>query len=330
MIRLINRIWILAPFTADLSMALARWWIPIWKGWRARRKSPPDRSIATIGIATTNICNAKCVFCAYPVTRQRKGVMSDEVFHKARSLVLFRDYVDLTPTVGDPLIDPKLVERVRDLAQGGRKVSITTNLIGMDRSMADALLWAGISEVFVSIPSFSPNDYFATYGVDKCGDAISGLHFLIAEIRARQCMGWKSAKVHIRFRNRLKPSEVMAHTEFKRLVASNLDILTFNFTPSFDNWGGTIKELPKGMVLRRQGVDGNRICKGLKHLSVLFDGKVRLCGCRFKETELDDLVIGDVDDSMEELEFEAIRVQWDFEKGNRPTSCRNCSFYDPA
>ena len=328
MIRLINRIWILLPFTADLSMALARWWIPIWKGWRSRRKSPPDRSITTIGIATTNICNAKCVFCAYPVTKQRKGVMTDEVFRKARSLVLFRDYVDLTPTVGDPLIDPNLVERVCDLSDSGRKVSITTNLIGMNSKLADGLVFARLSEVFVSIPSFRPDDYQSVYGVEKCHDAIDGLDDFIDSVRKFRAESM--CKIHIRFRNRLKPSEVMAHPEFKRLIASNLDILTFNFTPSFDNWGGTIKELPKGMRLREKGVEGNRICKGMKHLSVLFDGKVRLCGCRFKETELDDLVIGDVDDSMEELEFEARKIQRAFEKGERPTSCKNCSFYDPT
>src|SRR3954449_11350330 len=63
----------------------------------------------------TNLCNANCIFCPYQFQRRPIETMGDEVFAKA-----IADYAEegggsvfLTPIVGDALIDPKILERVR-------------------------------------------------------------------------------------------------------------------------------------------------------------------------------------------------------------------------
>ena len=66
----------------------------------------------------TNICNAKCTFCAYPKVVTNKtlqtGVMSFEVFKKAVDewAALGGQSLDLTPVVGDPLVDPGILQKV--------------------------------------------------------------------------------------------------------------------------------------------------------------------------------------------------------------------------
>src|SRR5262249_20840950 len=85
----------------------------------------------------TNLCNAKCIFCPYQFQKREHEFMSDGVFEKAVG-----DYIKgnggpvmLTPIVGDPLIDPKFLERVRKLRQHAEidRIEVTTNGILLDK-----------------------------------------------------------------------------------------------------------------------------------------------------------------------------------------------------
>src|ERR1022692_4171980 len=97
----------------------------------------------------TNLCNADCVFCPYQFQERQVQFMSDEVFHKA-----VNDYaaigggsVGLTPIVGDALIDPKFLERVRYLRAMPQvdRIWLTTNAILLDKFGVDEVLRAGIN-----------------------------------------------------------------------------------------------------------------------------------------------------------------------------------------
>src|SRR3989338_2398722 len=62
----------------------------------------------------TNICNAECVFCAYPEMQRPKKVMA-MVFFKSvidQYVAMNGTEVDLTPIVGDPFVDGKIFERL--------------------------------------------------------------------------------------------------------------------------------------------------------------------------------------------------------------------------
>src|SRR5207248_4494063 len=65
----------------------------------------------------TNLCNANCVFCPYQFQTRDVQFMADEVFHKAVNdyVAIGGGSVGLTPIVGDALIDPKFLDRVRYL-----------------------------------------------------------------------------------------------------------------------------------------------------------------------------------------------------------------------
>ena len=67
----------------------------------------------TIYIEGTNICNAKCVFCAYPQMDRPKQTMSMDHFRSVeRWAALGGDEADLTPIVGDPFVDKHILERL--------------------------------------------------------------------------------------------------------------------------------------------------------------------------------------------------------------------------
>src|SRR3954468_9302483 len=73
-------------------------------------------------VSVTNVCNARCSFCAYRLvahTGRPTGVMKMDVFKKTvdEYSKLGGKGIDLTPTVGDPLLDPTLIEKVKYLRE---------------------------------------------------------------------------------------------------------------------------------------------------------------------------------------------------------------------
>src|SRR5208282_5985542 len=112
----------LADITYRWAYPIKNWWFRL-RNWKAvRDKITPEElfklrqvaASATMVVGVTNICNARCVFCAYP-----RAVDSKELKGGVMPLALFKkivdewkslggDAIDLTHTVGDPLIDPGL------------------------------------------------------------------------------------------------------------------------------------------------------------------------------------------------------------------------------
>ena len=68
-----------------------------------------------LNIETINICNANCTFCAYQYQTRDTGTMDMDLFKK-----IIHEYVEigggdlgLGPTVGDPLADKYIIERIK-------------------------------------------------------------------------------------------------------------------------------------------------------------------------------------------------------------------------
>src|SRR5688572_27615423 len=92
----------------------------------------------------TNICNALCIFCPYQFQKRAFETMSEDVFHRAvgQYLDIGGGSVGLTPIVGEAIVDPLFLQRVRFLRRlsGIDRIFVTTNAITLDRySMEDVL-----------------------------------------------------------------------------------------------------------------------------------------------------------------------------------------------
>jgi radical SAM protein with 4Fe4S-binding SPASM domain len=114
-------------------------------------------------IETTRLCNARCPFCAIDQWDKSTPMMSDGLWEKiAAELVEWKEwirFVDLQ-RAGEPLIDKKIYNRVRQLKSGGIKhVAISTNASGLNERNARRLLEAGIDEVMLSIDSVVKEKY---------------------------------------------------------------------------------------------------------------------------------------------------------------------------
>ena len=288
----------------------------------------------------TNICNAKCSFCAYPKVVANKtlqtGIMPFDVFKKLVDewAAVGGQNLDLTPVVGDPLIDPGLLEKVDYAVNRARikNVMLTTNAILLNRNgIYKRLIDLGIGGVFISTQGASREAYEKVYGVKRYDEVISAIRNLLEYNRAKG----EPARIVIRFRNAEKPSQIIRSKDFIQNIKPYLsEKVRINFTVDFDNWGGTIQ--PADMIgfmrLRRLPPRLDVPCQALFGFAVRHDGSVRLCGCRFTRTDLDDLVVGNIrEKSLEEISKgeEAWKIIKGFYFGKRPEACAGCTVYNP-
>jgi radical SAM protein with 4Fe4S-binding SPASM domain len=291
-------------------------------------------------VGTTNICNAKCAFCAYPRAVENgtleTGVMTMPVFQKIVSEWAKNggDHLDFTPVVGDPLIDPSLIEKIKFAhATGVSKISFTTNGILLNHhDNYKKLVDLKVSSIYISIGATDEAQYKLIYGVNQYQKVISGLRNLLDYNR----QNGEPVYVNIRFRNAQRPSEILTSEDFvkylKPFISAKVEV---NFTVDFDNWGGTIRqeELPGVMRLRKPRPEIKIPCTSLFGFAIRHDGSVRLCGCRMKSSDLDDLVVGNVNQqSLEEISASAKTksIIEGFYRGERPETCKSCTLYTPV
>ncbi|MGA2279496.1 MAG: radical SAM protein [Verrucomicrobiota bacterium] len=304
--------------------------------WKYRHLEPSSTLMTNV----TNICNAKCSFCAYPKVVANKtlqtGIMPFAVFKKAADewAAVGGQSLDLTPVVGDPLVDPGLLEKVDYAVNQAhiKNVVLTTNAILLNRNGTyKRLIDLGIGGVFISTQGASREAYEKIYGVKHYDDAMSGIRNLLEYNRAKG----EPARIVIRFRNAEKPSQIIHSEDFTENIKPYLsEKVRINFTVDFDNWGGTIQptDLSGFMRLRKLPPSLNVPCKNLFNFVVRHDGRVRLCGCRLTRSDLDDLVVGDIrEKSLEEISKsdQAWNVIKGFYSGKRPETCLECTFYNP-
>ena len=297
----------------------------------------------TIGV--TNICNAKCSFCAYPQVAGtedlRAATMPFAMFKDVLGqwISMGHDRIDLTSTVGDPLVDSGLMEKIHYAREAGIKmISFTTNGILLNKTDASGqplyrrLIDGGVTEMYVSTEGTDPKLYKEIYGVDRYEAVISGIENLLKYNKEKG----EPCYILIRFRNAERPSRILKSADFRRAILPYLSSrMRFNFTVDFDNWGGRITEahLSPGMHMRSSaGTTSRQPCASLFGGTIQANGDYRMCGCRFKKTDRDALRLGSVLGGQLKAQSEsdeAWKVVQAFYDGKRPESCQGCTFYQP-
>jgi MoaA/NifB/PqqE/SkfB family radical SAM enzyme len=308
--------------------------------WVFRETAPPN----TLFLELTNICNADCVFCAYQYQskfRAGKGVMSDELFEKA--LADYADFtaaaerhVNFTPLVGDPLVDPKIIQRVRRCKEIGADVTFFTNGILLNRIDVEALLATEVDRIYISTAPFDKESHERLYRTQgKYEELLAGVQKLLQARNRRNA----TTRVNLMFRSDVPLHLIKAMPDFQRCILPNLRAKEvknlYAQVRGFDSWGGQIQpaDLPPGMGMAQAPKLKRRPCVWTFNLMVMYDGLVRACSCRFTGTErvsTDGLLVGDLrNQTLAEIwKGDAIKaLHRSFESGKLHDVCRSCTMY---
>ena len=318
----------LAVFAVKLFRFTARW---VGTYFESRRYEPP--LVPHLSLETTNVCNSDCVFCANSVMKRKKGPMKMEHFTRAVDdfAALGGTQMDFNVTIGDPLLDPYLLERARYVRRYPQITGLgfVTTLQWLHRFELGDFFDAGFTWLSISTTLSGRESYREFFRVDKYDQMLRNLFVLIAENKQRS----NAISINIDIKPTDEPIQrVLDHPDFRKVSAeSGRDLAKQVRERGFfvDDWQGAVT-LPKYLKLRPLYPRAYSPCRMLyKGLTVYSNGKVGACQCRDFEAS-SDLILGATGDSLEHLwngpHLRTLRRDWR-EKNEIPAICQTCRYY---
>ena len=270
-----------------------------------RERSPVLPEI--VQIESTNICNAKCVFCPRDEMHRRQGVMTFDLFRK-----IVDECVELGIThvrvhnYGEPFMDRRLTEKVRYAKQKGiGEVGMISNGSLITEDVARGMIEAGLDAINISVDASGREVFESTRLGLNYDKVIANIERLV---RIRGELGRRRPKLILSFVRQNNSVDEQAFIEHWRTVADKIHITDLH------NWAGT---------LNRES-DVNYPCyRPWLTFTVLWDGRVSLCCADFDGRT----VLGDLNTS-------TIREIWNAEpyvqarrahlESGGPDICRSC------
>jgi len=280
-------------------------------------------------VELSNICNANCIFCAYQYQTRKEQIMTDEIYLKTLD-----DYCEigggdfmLTVTVGDPAVDPNLMQRIKEARSRPEiaRIETITNAIALKSYQFEELIHSGISRIKISTGPWDEKLYEKIYRNKSYKKMLRNVRLLLEKNVEAGC----PVEIEIAFRSNLTMKETVALPDYKAI--EYLPHLV-EFNADFDTWTGEIKkeDLLPGMPLRPLSKLEQEPCYWFYDGPVVFvDGSVGLCGCRDFNAN-SELVVGNImDRSLLEIwqSQEVKELRESFRNGKFPTICKTCSTY---
>jgi MoaA/NifB/PqqE/SkfB family radical SAM enzyme len=253
-----------------------------------RERSPHLPEI--VQIESTNICNAKCVFCPRDDMKRRQGVMEMGLYRKVidECVALGIEHVRMH-NYGEPFIDRQLVEKVRYAkARGVPQVGMISNGSLITDDVARGMIEAGLDAINISVDASGREIFEKTRIGLKYDKVIAGIERLL---RIRAELGRVRPKMILSFVRQNDSEDERAFIEHWRARVDKIHVTDLH------NWAGT---------LNRQA-DVNYPCyRPWLTFTVLWDGRVALCCADFDGRE----ILGD-------LRTSSIRDVWNGEAYQR-------------
>lgn len=270
---------------------------------RDRAPQMPD----IVQIESTNICNAKCVFCPRDDMHRRQGIMSVELFRK-----IVDECAELGIThvrmhnYGEAFIDKRLVEKVRYAKQKGiTEVGVISNGSLITEEIARGMIDAGLDAINISVDASGKEVFESTRVGLKYDKVIANIERLV-RLRAEQ--GKRRPKLILSFVRQNNSADEQAFIEHWRKVADKIHVTDLH------NWAGTLNTES----------DVNYPCyRPWLTFTVLWDGRVSLCCADFDgKTILGDLNTHSIAEIWNAQPYRDARRQH-LESGG-PDICRAC------
>ena len=260
-----------------------------------------------VQIESTNICNAKCVFCPRDDMHRRQGVMSMDLFTKVvdECAVLGITHVRVH-NYGEPFLDRHLTDKVRYAKQKGiKEVGMISNGSLITERIARGMIDAGLDAINISVDA-SGKDVFESTRIGLNYDKVIGNVERLVRIKAE--LGRTRPKLILSFVRQNNSADEQAFIEHWRPIADKIHITDLH------NWAGTLNTES----------DVTYPCyRPWLTFTVLWDGRVSLCCADFDgRTILGDLNTSTIAQIWNSEPYRLTRRQH-LESGG-PDVCRSC------
>ncbi len=273
-------------------------------------KTGRDRAVRwpdIVQIESTNLCNAKCVFCPRDEMHRRQGVMDFDLFRKVvdECAALGITHVRVH-NYGEPFLDRQLVEKVRYAkSKGIAEVGMISNGSLITEELARGMLEAGLDAINISVDASGKEVFESTRLHLKYDDVINNVRTIA---RLKQEMGRTHPKLILSFVRQNNSAEEQAFIREWSRIADKIHITDLH------NWAGTLNATS----------DVNYPCYRLwLTFTVLWDGRVSMCCADFDGRHImGDLRTQSIAEVWNSPLYRAARRQH-LESGG-PEICRSC------
>ena len=260
-----------------------------------------------VQIESTNICNAKCVFCPRDDMERKQGIMDMALFTKIvdECAALGIGHVRMH-NYGEPFVDRALVEKVRYAKQKGiPQVGMISNGSLINEAAARGMIEAGLDAINISVDASGKEVFESTRVGLKYDKVIANIERLLA---LREQAGRRRPKLILSFVRQNNSEDEHAFIEHWRTKADKIHITDLH------NWAGTLN----------QKSDVNYPCyRPWLTFTALWDGRVSLCCADFDgSTILGDLRTHTISEIWNSGTYRALRRE-PLESGG-PAICRSC------
>lgn len=260
-----------------------------------------------VQIESTNICNAKCVFCPRDEMHRRQGVMSFDLFRKITDECAALGITHLrVHNYGEPFLDRHLTEKVRYAKQKGiPEVGMISNGSLITEKIARGMIEAGLDAINISVDAGGKDVFDSTRLGLNYDKVIANVERLV---RIRAELGKRRPKLILSFVRQNNSSDEQAFIEHWRQIADKIHITELH------NWAGTLNHES----------DVNYPCyRPWLTFTVLWDGRVSLCCADFDgHTILGDLHTSSIQEIWNNEAYRRVRREH-LESGG-PDICRSC------
>jgi len=277
----------------------------------------------------TNQCNADCIFCR-KIIRKRLKKMSMTLFRKGVDdlMKMGGKVVSVTPLIGEPLLDPQLLQKIDYAKQKGANVRFHTNGIILDK-WYKKIINSGLDNIIISTADLNKSKWEQIYDVPEYNHFIHGLSKFLQYAKEKN----SRLKIILSLRTNIHPVRILFQKDFNKLIKPYLtDNVKFGHLISFSNWSGNIREsqikkLPFKTAIHRKYWPCNQLSTAI----LLGNGDVRLC-CN-SPIESKDMIIGNIiNKSLKDVFYsntaQALRLS--FFNNNAPELCKRCNSYTPS
>jgi radical SAM protein with 4Fe4S-binding SPASM domain len=270
---------------------------------RDRARRLPD----IVQIESTNLCNAKCVFCPRDEMHRRQGVMAMDLYKKIvdECAALGITHVRVH-NYGEPFLDRQLVEKVRYAKDRGiAEVGMISNGSLITEEIAAGMIEAGLDAINISVDA-AGKEIFERTRVNLDYETVIGNIRTLARLRDE--LGRRRPKLILSFVRQDNSADEQAFIAEWTKVADKIHITDLH------NWAGTLHGRS----------DVQFPCYRLwLTFTVLWDGRVSLCCADFDGRNiLGDLRTSTIAEIWNSPAYRDVRRQ-QLEHGG-PEICRSC------
>ncbi len=301
------------------------------RAFSRRAFHPP--AVPALSLETTSVCNSRCGFCANRVMTRARQPLPLPLFTAAvdQYAAMGGRAIDFNTIIGDPLLDPHLLERARYVRRFPQFTSngFITTLQWLHRFDLEEFLDAGFTWLAVSTTLTGPDTYRAFFGVAMYKTMLDNLLRLLAAVQER-----RQLSVYVDVKPTPEPVEaILNHPDFckvRALVGDQLDACVRQRSFYVADWGGAVVP-PPPLKLRPLYPRHFLPCRLLyKGLAVFSNGRVGACACRDYNAD-GDLILGHIErHTLAELWHgeHLARIRHDWRHRNKiPAICRTCRHY---